>query len=140
MDLENVFHDLRAHDEPVPRHRQLPSESEVAKCERLLGINFHADFRRYLLEASDINCGMLEPVTIDRADSHTHLLKIAHKAWENYGVPRELLPICMYNADFYCMNSIGQVVYWSHNGWASTVWPSLADWIQQVWLADPELL
>ena len=136
MDLTNVLHRLRSRNQPVPRPLRLPAADEVDDAERRLGIRFHPDFRRYLLEASDVVCGVLEPVTITRPESHTDLFKVAASAWDAYGVPRDLLPICEFNADFYCMNSSGEVVYWSHNGWASEKWRSLAEWIDQVWLED----
>jgi hypothetical protein len=134
MDLTNALILLRAHNEPVPRPLRLPTSAEVDGAERRLDIIFHPDFRRYLLEGSDVVCGVLEPVTITRPESHTDLFKVVEMAWMGYGVPRELLPICEDNADFYCMNSSGEVVFWSHNGWSSEKWPSLADWIEQVWL------
>lgn len=136
MDLTDALNQLRSRNEPVPRPFRLPTANEADDAERRLGVRFHPDFRRYLLEGSAVVCGVVEPVTITCPESHTDLFKVAESAWEAYGVPRELLPICEDNADFYCMNSSGEVVFWSHNGWASEKWPSLADWIVQVWIAD----
>ena len=136
MNLDAAIHKLRARNEPVPNPVRLPTPAEVEAAERRLGVSLHRDFRRYLLEASDVNYGAIEPVTITHAESHTDLFKVARAAWENFRVPRDLVPICESNADFYCMNSAGEVVYWSHNGWSSERWPSLADWIEHVWLED----
>lgn len=138
MDLDEAFHELRRRNEPVPRPLRLPTPEEVADAERRLAVSFPPDFRRYLVEVSDVTCGVLEPVTITRPESHTDLFKVAESAWNGYGVPRELLPLCEDNADFYCMNPTGEVVFWSHNCWSSEKWPGLADWIEQVWLADPD--
>jgi len=136
MNLDDALRELRRRHEPVPFPVRLPTPAEVESAERQLGVSFHPDFRRYLFEASDVNYGVIEPVTITRAGSHTDLCKVVGAAWEMVGVPRDLLPICEFNADFYCMNSAGEVVYWSHNGWSPERWPSLADWIEQVWLED----
>jgi hypothetical protein len=136
MDLTAVLQELRTRNEPVPQPFRLPTVSEVDDAERRLGIRFHPDIRRYLLEASDVTCGVLEPVTITCPESHTDLFKVTESAWQSYGVPRDFLPICEDNGDFYCMNSSGEVGYWSHNGWSSEKWPSLADWIEQVWLGE----
>lgn len=136
MNLDDAFHELRQRNRPVPRPLRLPTAAEVAEAERRLALSFPSDFRRYLLEASDVICGALEPVTITRPESHTDLFKVVESAWDGYGVPRDLLPVCEDNADFYCMNPAGEVVFWSHNGWASEKWSSLADWIEQVWLAE----
>ncbi|MCE9607567.1 MAG: SMI1/KNR4 family protein [Planctomycetia bacterium] len=132
--LDDVFRELRDRNEPVPLPMRLPTASEVDDVERRLAVKFPSDFRRYLLEASDVVCGPLEPVTITCPDSHTDLFSVIDDAWESYGVPRSLLPICENNADFYCINPANEVVFWSHNGWSSEKWPSLAHWIRDVWL------
>lgn len=138
MDLTNSLKRLTSQNEPVPRPLRLPTSNEADDAERRLGVTFHPDFRRYLLECSDVVYGVLEPVTITCPESHTDLFRVAEAAWEGYGVPRELLPICEDNANFYCMNSSGEVVFWSHDGRASEKWASLADWIDHVWLDDSD--
>lgn len=136
MNLDEAIRELRARNEPVPRPLRLPTHLEVDAAEQKLAVHFHPDFRRYLLEASDIVCGTIEPVTITREQSHTHLFEVARQAWEDYGVGRDLLPVCEDNADFYCLSSAGEVVLWSHNGWSPEKWPDLATWIEDVWLAS----
>ena len=136
MDLSSAFLELRNRNGTVPNPLRLPSETEVDNVEKALGVRFHRDFRRYLLEVSDVVFGMFEPVTITQPGAHTDLLEVVKAAWEGYGVPRDRVPICEDNADFYCMNEGGQVVFWSHNGWSSETWPSLADWIERVWIAE----
>lgn len=134
MTLDEAIHDLRSCNRPVPLPLRLPTAHEVDDAEHRLGVRFPSDFRRYLLEASDVVCGTIEPVTITCPESHTDLFIVADDAWNGYDVPRDLLPICEDNADFYCMNSANEVVYWSHNGSSSEKWPSLAHWIKDVWL------
>ncbi len=136
MDLSSAFRELRKRNMTVPKPPRLPSENEVDSVEVSLGVRFHPDFRRYLLEASDVVFGIFEPVTITQPGAHTDLLEVAKDAWEGYGVPRDLLPICEDNADFYCMNECGEVVFWSHDGWSSETWLNLADWIERVWIAE----
>jgi hypothetical protein len=138
INLNEAFRELRARNQPVPRPPRLPTAAEVDAVERDLSVSFHPDFRRYLLEVSDVTYGFIEPVTITVVDSHTDLRRVARTAWEEYGVSRELLPICEDNADFYCMNSKGEVVFWSHNGPSSEKWTSLAAWIKDVWLKEDE--
>ncbi|OJW19812.1 MAG: hypothetical protein BGO49_13910 [Planctomycetales bacterium 71-10] len=136
MDIDDVIRELRARNEPVPIPTRLPSAEEVEAAELRLGIPFPAAFRHYLLKASDVACGVVEPVTITLPGSHTDLFKVVDRAWNDFGVPRNLLPFCEDNADFYCMNSDGEVVFWSHNGWPSQKWSNPADWTEQVWLND----
>jgi hypothetical protein len=126
MDLDDAIRELRRRNEALPRPLRLPTEAEVVEAERRLAHAFHPDFRRYLREASDVTCGILEPVTITRPESHTDLFKVAASAWDAYHVPRDLLPICEFNADFYCLTPAGEVVFWSHNGWPSSRYPDLS--------------
>jgi hypothetical protein len=136
MNLADVIQMLRTRNETVPKPPRLPTADEVDAAERRLKVRFHPDFRRFLLEASDVVYGVLEPVTITQPDSHADLFQVAETAWEESGLPRGLVPICEDNADFYCMNSSGEVVFWSHNGSSSEKWHDLAEWIEQVWLAE----
>ena len=136
MNLDEVFGELRSRNETVPWPLRLPTVSEVNEAERRLGIRFHNDYRRYLLEVSDVVYGAIEPCIITRAESHTDLFETARNAWDVWGVSRDLLPICEDNADFYCINSDGEIVYWSHNGLTSEKWPDLATWIKVVWLDE----
>jgi hypothetical protein len=127
---------LRALSEPVPVPARLPTAAEVAAAEAELGRRFHPDLRQYLLELSDVVFGALEPVTLTSPDSHTHLATVCDDAWEGYDVPRELLPFCEDNADFYCLTEAGAVVFWSHDGETEERWPILAAWIEQVWIEE----
>jgi SMI1-KNR4 cell-wall len=134
--LAEAIRPLRELNEPVPKPMRLPSAAAVAAAERELGVTFHPDYRKFLLEASDVVYGTLEPATIGRKRAHTDLVRMAHDAWTLMELPRELLPICDNNADYYCMNGRGEVVYWSHDGLTDERWPNLAAWIQQVWIEE----
>ena len=156
ISLDDAIRRLRELNEPVPKPMRLPAATAVAAAERELGVTFHPDYLKFLLEASDVVYGALEPATIGRKRAHTDLVRMAHDAWTLMELPRELLPICEDNGDYYCMNERGEVVYWSHDGseqQASSLlrrgadglgpsaatderWPNLATWIQQVWIEE----
>ena len=133
--LDAVIAELRRLNEPVPKPLRLPTPKEVAALERDLGRRFHPDFRRYLLEASDVTLGTLEPVTATPESGHTYLPRVAEDARES-GLPNHLLPICEDNADFYGLTDGGEVVYWSHDGTTDERWPDLATWIEEVWIGS----
>ena len=52
------------------------------------------------------------------------------------GVPKSLVPIAEDNGDYYCMNEAGEFLYWSHDGTTDEKWPSLENWIQEVWINE----
>lgn len=138
MTLDQAFHDLQRLNESVPRPRRLPTPEAVDALAQSLGVQFHPDFRRFLLEASDVSVGYLEPVhavpvEVSDAVDYTYLPAVVESARE-WGVPDHLLPICEDNSDFYCMNDAGEVVFWSHDGTTDETWPDLAAWIEVVWI------
>ena len=138
MTLDEAIAELRCRNEPVPRPARLPTEDEVSAAEATLGVSFHPDYRRFLLEASDVNSNVLEPATITAPESHTDLFRIAHRARGRWGVTGDLVPICEDNADYYCLTPDGRVIFWSHDAQAASgeEWPNLAAWIEQVWMYD----
>jgi len=133
--IETVIEELRQLNEPVPQPMSLPSERDVQALESRLGITFPADYRTYLLKASDVVFGTLEPATVTEPGRHTHLPEVIFSARE-CGVPESLLPFCEDNGDFYCLSRSGGVVFWSHNGPSNERWPSLAMWIARVWIEE----
>jgi hypothetical protein len=135
MNLDQVFAELRSRNVPVPKPLRLPSVVEVDDAEERIGVRFHPDFRRYLLEVSNVTCGTREPVTLSMPNAHTHLIRVVENA-RTMGVPPGLIPICEDNSDFYCVNESGQVVFWSHDGYSHEKWASVADWIATIWLDE----
>ncbi|MGE5611164.1 MAG: SMI1/KNR4 family protein [Bacillota bacterium] len=136
MTLDEAIRQLRTLNEPVPEPLRLPTPQEVSAVEQRLAVQFHPDFRKYLLEASDIVFDGLEPVTITRPKSPTDLEVVCAQAWDEWEIPRRLLPICEDNGDYYCMNARGEIIFWSHIGPSQEKWRDLATWIEQVWIGE----
>src|SRR5436190_2703820 len=136
MNLPGVIAELCERNEPVPKPLRLPTEAEVNAGEDQLGVKFPADYRQYLLSASDVVYGSLEPAIVIPDAGHLSLVDIAETAWDEMEVPRELLPFCEDNGDYYCLNQAGEVEYWSHNGATDEKWKDLATWIKEVWINE----
>ena len=137
MTLDEAFAELRRRHEPAPTPVRLPTKDEVDAAERRAGRKFPLDFRRYLLEASDVNVGTLEPACITCPEAWNDLFNLLDDA-EEMELPVGLLPICQDNGDFYALNEKGEVVFWSHDGVTDEKWRNLAHWIEQVWLGGEE--
>jgi hypothetical protein len=133
--MERVIEKLRNLNEPVPKPLRLPSREEIINIQIQLGLEFHPDYIQYLLEASDVVFGVLEPATIPVESGHTFIGNVVNSAWK-MGVPKTLVPIAEDNGDFYCMNESGEVIFWSHNGATDEMWPNLETWIQEVWIDE----
>jgi len=133
MSLPAAIETLRKLNEPVPRPFRLPTEMEVAAAERALGVTFPADYRYFLFHGSDVVYGTTEPAVVIPDCGHLNLVEVVQTA-RQVGVPREFLPFCEDNGDYYCITPDGRVVLWSHDGIFSGTWPDLAHWIQEVWI------
>src|SRR5262249_24064161 len=94
MTLNDALTELRRCNEPVPKPPRVPTDAEVQSAEIRLGIKFHPDYRRFLMEASDVVYGVLEPATITVPAAHNDLFHVTQTAWDKWDVPRKLLPIC----------------------------------------------
>lgn len=134
MNLSEVIEELRELNEEVPNPFRLPTEAEVAAAEKRLNVKFHSDYRRYLLEASDVTFGELEPAIITRDCDYLDLVETAEYAWDEFDIPQSVLPFCEDNGDYYCINRHGQVETWSSDGQSARKWPDLAAWIKDVWI------
>jgi hypothetical protein len=134
MNLSEVIVELRELNEPVPKPFRLPTEAEVSAAEKRLNVRFHDDYRRFLLEASDVVVGTLEPAMVAADCGYLNLVEIAEYAWDEMEVPLTLLPICEDNGDYYCLNKKGEVEFWTPDGTVNDKWENLAIWIKEVWI------
>ena len=133
--LDDAFQELRLAHQSPPKPSVIPTFDDLETIEAELSVSLHSDLRRYLLEVSYVFVGTLQPATASNSSWSTHLTRVVENGRE-YGVPRELLPFCEDNADFYCLDSEGKVIFWSHNGVVDETWPSMAIWIRDVWIAE----
>ena len=92
-ELDDAIALLRATHVPPPLPTRLPTPEEVESLERALGKSLHESLRRYLLEASDVCAGTLEPATITLDGSATQMTEVLASV-RSYCVPEELLPLC----------------------------------------------
>jgi len=134
MNLSEIIAELRELNEPVPKPFRLPTEAEVSAAEKRLNVKFHEDYRRFLLEASDVVVGSLEPAMVASDCGYLNLCEIAEYAWDEMELPLTLLPICEDNGDYYCLNKKGEIEFWTPDGAANEKWDSLAVWIKEVWI------
>ena len=135
--LGEMISTLRELNEAVPNPLRLPTDDEVREMEAQTGIAFHPDLRYYLLEASDVVFSTLEPITVSDPNAHTHFPRVLESA-RGYGIPTDLVPICEDNADFFCIDGSGRIIFWDHNGSTEVSWSSLAEWISEVWIGEAE--
>lgn len=135
MSLQAAIKKLRELNEPVPRPFRLPTAAEISDAEQTLGFQFPDDYRFFLLHGSDVAYGVLEPAVIIPNCGHLDLVTMVKAAWD-YGIPKNFLPFCEDNGDYYCFAPDGQIALLSHDGLRGGSWSDLAHWITQVWINE----
>lgn len=135
--MEDVIEQLRELNEPVPVPLELPDDELLVEIEEQILIGLPAELREFLLTASDVVYGRLEPVTVCDPQSHTYLPEVAAFAW-SLGVPRDLIPICEDRGDYYCIRQDGIVVLWEADteDLSGENWDSIWYWARDVWLEN----
>jgi hypothetical protein len=133
--MEEILELLRAHNLAVPVPLDLPDEDQLVCVEEELLLPIPRDLRTYLLSASDVILGALEPVTVADPNLHTHLPEVAATAW-SLGVPRYLLPICADRGAYYCADPEGEIFLWRKGELLEQSWQSIWQWVRDVWLAS----
>lgn len=134
--MREAIAELRRLNRPVPKPLRLPTKEEVDAAEHRLGWEFHRDYREFLLEAGDVVYGSYEPGVVIPNAGHRDLFEMARSAWEEDGVPGDVLPFCADGGNYFCLNETGEVIYWDHNGTTDEKWADLAAWIERVWIED----
>jgi hypothetical protein len=131
--MEEILELLRDHNEMVPVPLELPDHDQLVDIEEEILLPIPRDVRTYLLEASDVVYGSLEPVTAADPNSHTYLPDVTATAWA-LGVPRYMLPICEERGAYYCVDPDGEVHLWRDGELEEDTWPSIWQWVRDVWL------
>lgn len=138
--MDDVIDLLREKKEPISVPLELPDDDLLVEIEEQLLLPLPDDLWHYLLEASDVVYGALEPVTAADPRSHTYLPEVAAQAW-NDGMPRHLLPVCQLGDGYYCISEEGEVRYWNghklgKDPQGNKQWANLWEWIRDVWLQE----
>jgi hypothetical protein len=134
--VEEVIDQLRELNEPVPVPLELPDEETLVEIQEQILIHLPFALREYLLQVSDVVYGRLEPVTAADPQSHTYLPEVAATAW-SLGVPREYVPLCEDQGNYYVVEEDGTVLLWEADTGEineDESWESVWHWVRDVWL------
>ncbi|WP_394205777.1 SMI1/KNR4 family protein [Shewanella waksmanii] len=131
--MHDIIERLRELSETVPVPLTLPTFDQLVQVEEEILIPLPAELKEYLLYASDVIYGTIEPVTASDPYSHTYLPEVTAYAW-SIGMPREYIAVCQQGSHFYCIDQEGQVMLWSEDELESETWESFWQWAEEVWL------
>lgn len=131
--MQETLERLRAAHQPIPVPLELPTHEDLVDVEEELLMPIPREMRHFLLSASDVVTGSLEPVTAADPNAHTHLPEVAAVAW-SIGLPRHLLPLCELHGNYYCVEPEGEVLFWRDGELTDESWADVWQWAREVWL------
>jgi hypothetical protein len=131
--MDELIEELRENSQPIPTPLELPDSDLLVEIEEELLLSLPAEYREFLLTVSDVVYGSLEPATVTDPQSHTYLPELAAVAWDR-GLPRDLIPICEHQDNYYCISQDGSVLYWEDGELSEDEWETIWYWVRDVWL------
>ncbi len=131
--MDDVLEELLERAETVPVPLDPPTDDDLLEVQEKLFLSLPKDYREFLMHASHLVLGSLEPATASDPSSHTYVVELCAEAW-NSGLPRYLIVICTHPQGFYCIDPEGAVVNWQNQNITDTEWESIWEWAHEIWL------
>jgi len=131
--MQEMIDELREVAEQVPVPLELPEHDQVVVAQEQILMPLPFDFREFLMEASDVIYGTLEPVTVADPSSHTYLPEVTATAW-SLGMPREMIALCESREGYYCIAQDGEIKLWRDGDYDDETWENIWYWVRDVWL------
>jgi len=120
--MHDIIEQLQERSETVPVPLELPTFEQLVEVEEQILIPLPRELKEYLLHASDVIYGAIEPVTAADPYSHTYLPEVTCYA--------------QLGDDFYCIDQDGQVHFWQNGDFTDTYWESFWEWVEDIWLKN----
>lgn len=115
---------------------------DLQKLEGVLNITLPTELASFYRNFAHVDFTCFE-ILSPQAIFHNHptqgTLTVITEAWKD-GVPREYLPFCLDNSDYYCIHlQTGRVRFWSHHEQAfsdspNDMWNSFNEWVVNDWI------
>lgn len=115
------------------------AEDDLVLFAQLLNIsNIPHELKSFLLKFSHLRYtgrNVITPQTVFQE----HTVEMITTAWSR-GVPKDYLPFCYDNSDYYCISLVtGRVRFWSHDEEAfsdniNDMWGSFNEWVSKDWI------
>ncbi len=131
--MQEMIDELHEVAEQVPVPLELPEHDQVVDAQEQILMPLPADFREFLMEATDVIFGSLEPVTVADPSSHTYLPEVTSTAW-SVGMPREMIALCESRDGYYCVAQDGEIKLWRDGDYDAETWENIWYWVRDVWL------
>ncbi len=131
--MEEIVEIIQQHAIPQSIPADLPDEDDLVEIEEEILLPIPVSYKSFLMNASNLVCGALEPVTATDPQLHTHLPEVTAEAWAN-GLPRDLIPLCQMGDGYYCVNQQGEVQLWQDGQLGEDTWEDVWQWALLIWV------
>lgn len=131
--MDELLDELHEVAEDVPVPLELPEHDQVVVAQEQILMPLPGDFRDFLMTATDVVYGSIEPVTVADPLSHTYLPEVTATAW-SLGMPREMIALCEHRGGYYCVADDGEVLFWDGEDFEEETWENVWYWVRDVWL------
>jgi len=111
-----------------------PNDKILQQIENYLGFKLPEDYIFLIKKIYNLYYGTLEPFIVTNSQESLSDFITSVQQARDMGVPKNWLPICEDNGDYYCLLKDGSVRFWDHNGATEEKWTSLAEWVDNVWI------
>ncbi|MFC3094239.1 SMI1/KNR4 family protein [Alteromonas sediminis] len=105
-----------------------PTDNEIDEAQEKLNFKFPPEYIEFLKSGYDLGDIPIDALEIVDPPSYADIYIATKEAHERDGFPKTGLPICKDNGDYYYLNELGEVVYWSHNGSTDEKWTNVIVW------------
>lgn len=109
------------------------TDDDLVEVEEEILLPLPGEMKEFLLKASHLVYGSLEPVTVSDPQLHTHLPEVTSQAWAD-GLERDLIPLCQIGMGYYVVDQEGEVLLWQNGEMTDERWESVWQWVEDVWL------
>jgi len=109
-----------------------PSDHQIESAQAQLGFRFPDDYIDFIKSGYDMGESILEALEIGDCAPYLNIFLVNEESRNYYDLSVDLLPIVEDNSDYHCLNTKGEIVFWSHNGSTDEKWPSFTNWRLQM--------
>lgn len=116
-----------------------PTVNEVYSCQSDMKVQFPREYIEFLLHASDIRFGEIEPVQLTAPENENYLPTVFSKLEERknkLSLHGTYYPLSMNLGDFFCLTEELDVIFIGRNHVADYSWESIEDWMAKIWLTS----
>lgn len=131
--MEEILEELLTHAQPDNYGAYQATEEQLLEAQEQIFLSPPSHYREFLLKASHLVIGTLEPASIFDTNIRSYLPELCAQAWDE-GLPRQMIAACEHPAGYYCVADDDTVLDWRDGDFDEHQWETIWEWAREVWL------